>query len=141
MINRRIKLIILLSLTALLLAGCALPFSSLPSAVSSSLRRDYKAAEKMLDQGQYEDAAAKFGELGSYEDASLLLMYSRAAIAAENGSYDAARNAFTALGDFRDAPTMLRYYEGREAEASGRRRGGARNRAWRRRGNRGPGPR
>ena len=120
MINRRIKLIILLSLTALLLAGCALPFSSLPSAVSSSLRRDYKAAEKMLDQGQYEDAAAKFGGLGSYEDASLLLMYSRAAIAAESGDYQAARNAFTALGGFRDAPTMLRYCDGREAEASGR---------------------
>ena len=95
----------------LLLTGCS----------SSSLERNYRDAETLLEQGQYEKAAAKYSELGSYEDASRLLMYCRAALAAESGDYQAARDAFTALGSFHDAPQMLRYFEGREIEDAGRR--------------------
>ena len=115
-----LKIGIITLLLLVFLTGCSLPSPSLPSASSSSVERDYTAAEKKLDEGQYEEAASAFGNLGSYEDASLLLMYCRAAIAAESGDYQAARAAFSALGDFRDASTMLRYYEGRETEDSGR---------------------
>ena len=112
---------LLFLLLVVFLTGCSVPSSSIPSVSSSSVGRDYAAAEKKLDEGQYEEAASAFGKLGSYEDASLLLMYCRAAIAAESGDYPAARAAFSALGDFRDAATMLRYYEGRETEDAGRR--------------------
>ena len=94
---------------ALLLTGCA-----------SDVEKDYLAAETLLEQGKYEEAAAKFENLGSYEEASRLLMLSRAALAAENGDYETAGKAFSALGGFRDVPEMTRYYEGREAETGGR---------------------
>ena len=107
----RIKTIIpLLTLgMLLLLSGC-----------TPAVQRNYESAEALLEQGNFEEAAAKFQDLGSFEEASLLQMYSRAALAAENGDYDSARRAFTALGSFRDSNEMLRYYEAREAEAAGR---------------------
>ena len=104
------KNIILLAVClALPLAGCA-----------SGVQEDYLAAETLLEQGKYEEAAAKFENLGSYEEASRLLMLSRAALAAENGDYESAEKAFSALGEFRDVPEMTRYYEGRKAETDGR---------------------
>ena len=110
MIYRQKIIFVLLALCLLLsLAGC-----------SSAVERDYQAGEALLQQEKYEEAAAKFRQLGSYGEASRLLMYSRAAIAAENGDYSHARRAFLALDQFRDAPDMLHYYEGREAEADGR---------------------
>ena len=106
---------LLLAICALLtLAGCGAP------SISSSPERDYQAAEELLAQGQYAQAAEKFASLGSYEEASRLLMYSRAAAAAENGDFDSAKKAFTALGEFRDSPTMLQYYTVRESETAGR---------------------
>ena len=87
---------------------------------SSDVQKDYLAAETLLEQGKYEEAAAKFENLGSYEEASRLLMLSRAALAAENGDYENAGKAFSALGEFRDVPEMTRYYEGRKAETGGR---------------------
>ena len=80
---------------ALLLTGCAY-----------DVEKDYLAAETLLEQGKYEEAAAKFENLGSYEEASRLLMLSRAALAAENGDYETAGKAFSALGGFRDVPEM-----------------------------------
>ena len=104
------KAVLLLTCCALLtLTGC-----------TSAVRKDYQAAEALLEEGKYQEASVRFQELGSYEDASRLLMYSRAALAAENGDYDTARLAFSALGGFRDAPEMLCYYDGRESEAAGR---------------------
>lgn len=110
--THRLKTILLLLTTCavLLLTGFTAP----------SYERNYQAGEAFLDEGKYEEAAAKFQALGSYEEASRLLMYSRAALAAENGDYESANKAFSALGNFRDAPEMLHYYEGREAEAAGR---------------------
>ena len=110
MTARKINKIMFFLLCAILtLTGC-----------TSSLQRDYQAGEALLEQGNYEGAAAKFESLGSFDDASRLLMYSRAAFAAENGNYTSAINAFSALGAFRDSPEMLRYYQGRAAESIGR---------------------
>ena len=104
------SMILLLMLAVFLsLTGC-----------TSAYEKDYLAAEKLLEQGEFEKAAERYRTLGSYEDASRLLMFSRAALAAENGDYETARKAFSALGEFRNVPEMLRYYEGREAEADGR---------------------
>ena len=104
------NIIVLLAFSLTLpLTGCA-----------SDIQKDYLAAETLLEQGKYEEAAAKFENLGSYEEASRLLMLSRAALAAENGDYESAEKAFSALGEFRDVPEMTRYYEGRKAETDGR---------------------
>ncbi|MBO7372895.1 MAG: phosphodiester glycosidase family protein [Oscillospiraceae bacterium] len=108
-LKRNIFILLLVLAALLTLTGCA-----------SAAEKDYLAAGKLLEQGEFEKAAEKFQTLGSYEDASRLLMLSRAALAAENGDYETARRAFSALGEFRDVPEMLRYYEGREAEAAGR---------------------
>ena len=104
------SIVLLLALSVLLLlTGC-----------TSAVEKNYLAAEKLLEQGEFEEAAEKFQALGSYEDASRLLMVSRAALAAENGDYETARKAFSVLDGFRNVPEMQRYYEGREAEAAGR---------------------
>ena len=105
----RIILFLLTACALLTLTGC-----------TSAEQREYHAGEALLEQGKYEEAAAKFQALGSYEDAGRMLMYSRAVLAAENGDYTAAVHAFTALGGFRDAAAMLRYYEALETEAAGR---------------------
>ena len=112
--HKRNTILLLLAVCALLsLGGCGAP------SVGGSPERDYEAATALLSEGQYEEAAAKFGELGSYEDSRRMQMYSRAVITAEHGDYETARKAFSALGQFRDAPEMMQYYEVRETEASG----------------------
>ena len=55
-------ILLLFTLCALLtLAGCGAP------SIGSFPERDYQAAEELLAQGQYAQAAEKFASLGSYE--------------------------------------------------------------------------
>ncbi len=103
----------------LLLAGCMLLLPLAGCGASGTAARDYQAAAAMLEQGQYDEAAAAFEALGSYEESSRLLMYSRAVIAARDGDYESAMKAFSVLNGFQDSARMLAYCRACQLESEG----------------------
>ena len=68
----------------------------------------YKAAESLLEAGQYEEAAAAFEALGDYKDApdqALEALYLRAEALEAQGDHEGAIAAFEALGNYKDSGT------------------------------------
>ena len=66
----------------------------------------YRQAEKLLEAGRYEEAAAAFAELDDYADAAeraLACRYVGAEALLEAEQYDEAAAAFAALGDYEDS--------------------------------------
>ena len=66
----------------------------------------YRQAEKLLQAGRYEEAAAAFAELDDYADAAeraLACRYVGAEALLEAEQYDEAAAAFAALGDYEDS--------------------------------------
>ena len=90
------RLIAFLSLTALLLTGCAQKEEAMPHVAA------YENANALLAEGKYADAAVIFESLNGYEESALLCMYARAKDKLSKGEYAQAFRGFTALGDFRD---------------------------------------
>ena len=81
----------------------------------------YKAAEALLESGQYEEAIEAFEALGSYKDSAqqvqtaklemqedyLAANYEEAKRLLSEGDYAAAIDAFKELGEFRDSPAQM----------------------------------
>lgn len=66
---------------------------------------NYKAAEKLLAAGQYEEAITAFESMGDYKDSSQRVAEARYAIAEElltDGHYEQAIVAFEEMGSYRD---------------------------------------
>ncbi len=90
----------------------------------------YKAAESLLEAGQYEEAAAAFEALGDYKDAPdqmLEAKYLHATALEEAGNYSNAAAAFESLGNYKDsserargARNQAKYAEASELLESGR---------------------
>lgn len=71
----------------------------------------YKAAETLLAERDYNSAIAAFTALGEYKDAPERVMdvpYIRAEDLLKDGDYKSAIEAFQSLGDYRDAPDRVR---------------------------------
>lgn len=103
-------LLIVLALLLVLLTGCA---------TQTETEKAYLAAQELLMQAQYPQAAEAFDKLGSYSDASLNALYSKALAAGEAGEYDDAIASLTALGSFKDASLQVTYYSARQLESMG----------------------
>ena len=72
---------------------------------------DYKKAMSMYENGQYEEAAAKFTELGDYEDSQDMVMacnYEAAKVLFDAGDYEEAKKAFAELGDYEKSPDYIK---------------------------------
>lgn len=69
----------------------------------------YRQAEKLLQAGRYEEAAAAFSAYGEYRDSAQLYRYAEAIALLEAGQYHGAAKAFDALGEFRDSAQLHRY--------------------------------
>ena len=99
----------LLVILALALAFCL-------TACQESDESKYSRANKLLNEGKYDDAVKLFDEISTYEDASKMSMYAKAIAAAENGDYKSALQSFKTLGDYKDCPMMITYYSARQYE-------------------------
>lgn len=67
---------------------------------------DYKKAMSMYENGQYEEAAAKFTELGDYENSQDMVTtckYEAAKALFDAGNYEEAKKAFVGLGDYENS--------------------------------------
>lgn len=71
--------------------------------------RAYSAAEKMLSNGKYAEAADQFTALGDYRDAAERVKeaaYQRAKALMEDEAYDEAADVFNGLGDYSDSSEL-----------------------------------
>ena len=80
------------------------------TALADTAAERYAAAEELMLDGKYLEAAEAFDALMTYSDASNMAMYCRAIYAAENKMYSLAVDAFQTLGDFKDSAKMAKYY-------------------------------
>ena len=74
----------------------------------------YRAAESLLEAGQYQEAVKGFQSLGSFLDSPDRIVevrkqerYDKAAALRDEGNYSMAIRAFEALGDFSDSPQQV----------------------------------
>jgi len=91
---------------ALSLAGCA--------------SGDYKKAQELFDQGDYEGASRIYSSLGDYQDSAEKLKecrYQQACAALELGDYERAVLLFQQLGEYQDSQEKIRESQYREAVA------------------------
>ena len=89
---------------ALSLAGCA--------------SGDYKKAQELLDQGDYEAASRIYSSLGDYQDSAEKLKecrYQQACAALEQGGYERAVMLFQQLGEYQDSQDKVLESQYREA--------------------------
>ncbi len=80
----------------------------------------YKAAESLLEAGQYEEAAAAFEAMDGYKDSAdraLEARYLRAEALEAQGDHEGAIAAFEALGNYKDSGTRVTEIHYRDAEA------------------------
>lgn len=116
----RREVLIMKRFTALLAMIILLFSSACAESAAAALQELYAQGERLMVQGDYAGAAAKFEALGTYSDASQMVMYCKAIAAAEMlGLHSMAVDAFNDLGDFKDSKQMAKYYEGRAHEAAG----------------------
>ena len=101
--KKRILSILLICALLLALAGCA--------------PMDYKKAQNMMRNGEYNAAAEIFEALGEYKDSAELLMQCRKGAAdqlMENGQYVQAAEAYLALGNYGNSAGLYkkaRFYQ------------------------------
>ncbi len=72
---------------------------------------DYKKAQDLYDDGEFEDAKEIFEELDDYEDSEDMVIacdYGIACQLLEDGKYEEAREAFQDLGDYEDSEEQYR---------------------------------
>lgn len=98
--------------TLALLLALMLPLTAL-----ADVTDDYLAAQRLLAESRFAEAAEAFGALGSYEEASLLAMYCRACALCESGDYDTGIAVLTSMGDYKDCAWRTTYYQARALEA------------------------
>jgi hypothetical protein len=101
-------------LRKVLIAALLIALAFCLTACRESDESKYNRANKLLNEGKYDDAVKLFDEIGTYEDASRMSMYAKAIAAAENGEYKSALQSFKALGDYKDCPMMITYYTARQ---------------------------
>ena len=80
----------------------------------------YKAAEKLLEEGKYDEAYSAFEELEDYEDSARKMKevrYKQAEALLEEGNYDEAYKKFEALKDFSESKKMLKETRFRQAKS------------------------
>lgn len=80
----------------------------------------YGNASRLLDDGQYEQAADAFAALGEYRDSRDMVLecdYRYALALLEDGGYDEAAEIFEELDDYRDSAEMVKECAYREAIA------------------------
>ena len=85
---------------------CGLLTACLLLLLCSCASSDYSAAERLLAEGSYREAAEAFSLLGEYRDAPdrvLECRYLDAERLQAAGSFSAAAEAFSALGDYKDS--------------------------------------
>ncbi len=71
---------------------------------------DYKKAMSMYENGQYEEAAAKFTELGDYENSQDMVTtckYEAAKALFDAGNYEEAKKAFVGLGNYENSADYM----------------------------------
>ena len=107
--SRKIQLVSLLLVIALVLSGCSLLDSG-----------KYKKAVEHFEQSNYAEARVIFAEISAYEDSDKYLKYIDAAQKAQNNNYSGAATVFAELAAFRDSQTLSVYYSARQAEAEER---------------------
>lgn len=81
---------------------------------------NYKKAMSMYENGQYEEAAAKFTELGDYEDSQDMVMacnYEAAKVLFDAGDYEEAKKAFAELGDYEKSSDYIKECDYNSASA------------------------
>lgn len=86
--------------------------------VAPALR--YSSASRMLDDGQYGEAAAAFAALSGYRNSQEMVLecgYQSALAMLEDGDYDEAAGAFEDLDDYKDSTEMVKECAYREAMA------------------------
>lgn len=79
----------------------------------------YHKAQRLLEEGAYDDAKEVFDALGDYRDASDMSkesIYQKAEHLLEEGAYDDAKEAFDTLGEYRDASDMSKQSIYKKAE-------------------------
>ena len=72
---------------------------------------DYERAKVLMEQGDYQTAAALFTSLGNWEDSATQLnevLWREACVNYDSRNYAAAEAAFTALGDYKDSAERAR---------------------------------
>lgn len=80
----------------------------------------YEAAEKALENQEFEDAAEMFGELGDYKDSKervLQCYYEQGKFLMDKGDYSEAVEAFESAGNYQDAAVRVTRAEDAQAEA------------------------
>lgn len=105
------KLAVVLVIVAIIIGALALVYQNVVRPAMN-----YRAAEKLADAGQYEEAIAAFQELGEYKDATERILearYAQASSLAAEGNYSEAIARFNALGDYSDAKERIQgvYYD------------------------------
>ncbi len=74
-------------------------------------KADYERATLLMEQGDYQTAAAVFTALGDWGDSATQLkevLWREARVNYDNRNYRAAEAAFTALGDYKDSAERMR---------------------------------
>ena len=100
---------------ALLCGGTAVAMPALKNS------KAYKAAEKILESGDYEAAQAAFAELGDYKDAPEQVkecLYRQAQALYEQGEVDKAAAIWKTLGDYADSAERMAAVDAEKAAAA-----------------------
>ena len=79
----------------------------------------YEAAQKLLAEGKYSEAAEKFDQLPGFNEASKYSIYSKALEAAKSKAYDDAITTLKSLDDFADASFYTVYFTAEQLALSG----------------------
>lgn len=93
----RLSILAILMVVSLLLTGCGKGGT-------------YSKAMSLYEEGQFQEAAAKFLELGDYENSSEMVKackYGEAEALFDAGSYEEAKTLFTELGDYENSAKYL----------------------------------
>ncbi len=107
--TNRIKKKLIILLSCIIVVGvilfCAIKFLIIPE---MNLYKAYKAAEVLMENGEFDSATNAFQKLGSYKDSSdmaLEAQYQKAVSYNDNGEYENAIDTWNALGTYSDSST------------------------------------
>ena len=101
-----ISILVVLAICTCIMAICC--FTKVIPAMQD--RSAYREAERLLEEGNYDEAISKFKSLKSYKDSETKInecMYQEAKSLLEEGIFDEAREIFDKLDDYEDASTLM----------------------------------
>ena len=115
--KKKLKYIIAITLITLTIAGIAIgAIIGIPAYKTSQA---YQSAEKLLQDGQYEEAKSEFWALGEYKDSVEKIKecdYQKAQKYLQDKQFDEAKELFKELGDYSDSNQQINACEYGRAE-------------------------